>query len=147
MTRLLVIAVTAITATAAQAQTSADSAAAVATVERFHQALAAGDSAAALALLSPDVMILESGALENATQYRSHHLQSDIAYAQAVKSVRKVEQVHMRGDVAWIVATFTSEGTFRDRPINSAGAELMVLTREKGNWRIAAIHWSSRRRN
>ncbi len=37
-------------------------------------------------------------------------------------------------------------GEFRGRPVNSAGAELMVLTRVQGTWKISAIHWSSRTR-
>jgi hypothetical protein len=28
--------------------------------------------------------------------------------------------------------------------VNSAGAELMVLTRMPDGWRISAVHWSSR---
>src|SRR5687768_2820649 len=38
-----------------------DSADIVAVIERFHAALASGDSAGALALLAPDAVILESG--------------------------------------------------------------------------------------
>jgi hypothetical protein len=48
--------------------------------------------------------------------------------------------------VAWVVGTSTTRGEYRGRPVNSAGAELMVLTRTPHGWRIAAIHWSSRRR-
>ncbi|MFL5385010.1 MAG: hypothetical protein ACJ8GN_21020 [Longimicrobiaceae bacterium] len=52
----------------------------------------------------------------------------------------------MRGEVAWAASTSTTQGEFRGRAINSEGAELMVLTRERGGWRIAAIHWSSHNR-
>jgi ketosteroid isomerase-like protein len=52
----------------------------------------------------------------------------------------------VRGDVAWVVGTSTTRGEYRGRPVDSAGAELMVLTRTPQGWRIAAIHWSSRRR-
>ena len=72
----------------ASPQGASDSAAVVATVGRFHAALAAGDSAAALALLAPDVTILESGGVETRDEYRSHHLPGDIAFARAVKSER-----------------------------------------------------------
>lgn len=43
---------------------SHDSASARKTVEAFHDALASGDSARALALLAPDVVVLESGEVE-----------------------------------------------------------------------------------
>jgi len=32
------------------------------------------------------------------------------------------------------------------REIDAVGAELLVLAREDGLWRIRAIHWSSRQR-
>ena len=125
---------------------SADSAAVVATVERFHAALAAGDSSAALALLTPDVVVLESGGVETRDDYRAHHLQSDIAFARAVKSIRTIGRVVVRGDVAWLSGTSTTSGKYNGRTINAAGAELMVLTRTAQGWRISAIHWSSRTR-
>jgi len=53
-------------------------------------------------------------------------------------------EVTVNGDVAWAVSTSLSQGTYRDRPVDSRGAELVVLTREEGAWRIQAVHWSSR---
>ncbi|MBW3629012.1 MAG: nuclear transport factor 2 family protein [Gemmatimonadetes bacterium] len=123
-----------------------DSAAVAATIDRFHQALAAGDSVAALALLTRDVTVLESGGVEDRAEYRSHHLQSDIEFARAVLRRRGPIHVRMHGNTAWASSTSTTEGTFRGRAINSAGAELMVLVREGTDWKIAAIHWSSRNR-
>jgi len=123
-----------------------DSAAVAQTVERFHRALAAGDSTAALALLAPDVVIQESGDQESRAEYRSHHLAADIEFARAVRSQQGPIRVRVRGDAAWASSTSTTQGEFRGRAINSAGAELMVLTRAAGGWRIAAIHWSSHTR-
>ncbi|MFL5385012.1 MAG: YybH family protein [Longimicrobiaceae bacterium] len=125
---------------------SADSAAVAETVERFHRALAAADSAGALALLAPDVLIQESGGQETRAEYRSHHLAADIEFARAVRSRQEPVRVRVRGDVAWAASTSTTQGEFRGRAVNSEGAELMVLTRERGGWRIAAIHWSSHTR-
>ncbi len=123
-----------------------DSADAVAAATRFHAALAAGDSAGALALLSEDVAVLESGGVETSADYRAHHLGADIEYARALPSQRSVTGVRVRGDVAWVTATSTTQGEYRGRQVNSAGAELMVLSREAGTWKIRAIHWSSRNR-
>jgi ketosteroid isomerase-like protein len=125
------------------AQDSADVAAVVA---RFHQALQSGDSAAALALLAPDAVILESGGVEDVAEYRGHHLPADIEFARAIQGTRTPVQVRVRGDVAWAAGTSVSQGQFRGRAINSAGAELMVLARTADGWRITAIHWSSRTR-
>lgn len=123
-----------------------DSAAVAAVLGAFHAALAAGDSAAALALLAPDALILESGGLEPREDYRTHHLPGDIGFARAVPSQRGAPLVRIQGDVAWTVTSSTTQGTFRERAINSAGIELAVLTREPGGWTIRAIHWSSRTR-
>jgi ketosteroid isomerase-like protein len=123
-----------------------DSTAVARTIQRFQRALAQGDSAAAMTLLAPDAVILESGDSESVAEYRAHHLPADIEFARAVKNVRTPTRVTVRGDAAWSVTTSIARGKFRGRPINSAGVELMVLTRSTDGWRIAAIHWSSRRR-
>lgn len=126
------------------APAASDSTAVTDVVERFHHALARGDSVAALALLSRDAVIIESGEVESLEEYRSHHLPADIGFARAVKGKRSSLRVAVRGDVAWTAATSTTQGIFRGRTVNSAGAELMVLTRGVDGWRISAIHWSSR---
>jgi ketosteroid isomerase-like protein len=113
-------------------------------IQRFHAALASADSATVLALLADDVVVLESGGLESRSEYRAHHLPADIRFTQAVKSKRGLLRVVVSGDVAWAVSTSEVSGVWRDRAIDSAGAELMVLTREVNGWRIRAIHWSSR---
>ena len=128
------------------AQVPSDSIAVAGVVDRYHHALAAGDSALALALLAPDAIILESGDLESLREYRSHHLPADIAFAHAVKAHRSQVRVTVRGDVAWTNATSTTQGIYRGQTVNSAGAELMVLTRSADGWTISAIHWSSRDR-
>jgi len=128
------------------AQAANDSAAVAATVERFHTAVAAGDSARALSLLTADAVVLESGGMETREEFRSQHLPADIAFAQAVKSERGPMRVVVRGDAAWATSTSTATGEYRGRQVNSSGAELMVLTRTPQGWRIAAIHWSSRTR-
>lgn len=123
-----------------------DSAAVAAIVDRFHHALANGDSATALSLLADDVVILESGGLETRNDYRNHHLPGDIEFARAVRSTSTPMRVVVRGDAAWATSTSTTQGDFRGRAINSVGAQLVVLSREADGWKIRAIHWSSRSR-
>ncbi len=134
------------TAGVAQSNTAAaDSTAVVTIAAQFHQALARGDSAAAANVLVDDVAVLESGDVERRADYLGHHLPADIAFAKAVPSTRVVRQVTVVGDAAWIVGTSSTSGTFEGRAVRSEGAELMVLRRVGGRWRIAAVHWSSRR--
>ena len=131
----------------AQANTATpkDSVAAVETVHRFHTLLASGDSSAAVQLLAPDLVVLESGGVETRAEYLGHHLGADMQFAKAVSSERRIVAFHQEGDVVWIAGTSTSRGEFRDRKIDSRGAELVVLTRSGSGWLIRAIHWSSRR--
>ena len=117
-----------------------------AVADAFHAALAAGDSAAALSHLADDVTILESGGIEDKEHYRSGHLAGDMRFARAVARERGEIEVSLVGDVAWAHSTSVTQGRMGDREINSQGAELMVLARESGIWKIKAIHWSSRQR-
>ncbi len=125
-----------------------DSASAVAAVERFRAALTAGDSATALSVLAPDAIILESGDVETRAEYRSHHLPADIEYARAIPGAHTLKSVVIHGDAAWVSSTSITQGRMKDRAINSAGAELIVLSRrdKQSPWQIRAIHWSSHRR-
>lgn len=130
--------------TRADASVRSDSTDIVATVERFHAALAAGDSSGAMALLAPDAVILESGGIETREEYQSHHLPGDIAYARSVQPERGPMRVIVHGDVAWASSSSSTTREVRGETVRSNGAELVVLTRTPAGWRINAIHWSSR---
>lgn len=123
-----------------------EEAAVLAVIDAFHRALASGDSTRALEQLSEDVVILESGGLEDKSHYRSGHLAGDMRFAAAVPRERGEASIRIRGDVAWAHSMSVTEGTMGEREVNSQSAELMVLTRESGVWKIQAIHWSSRPR-
>ncbi|MGH2604385.1 MAG: DUF4440 domain-containing protein, partial [Dehalococcoidia bacterium] len=84
------------------------------------------------------------GGIEYREEYLGGHLHGDIAFARAVARERGPIAVSIHGDVAIATSTSVSRGEYRDRAVNSAGAELMVLRRTPDGWRIAAIHWSSR---
>ena len=113
-------------------------------VEGFHAALAAGDSASALAYLHPDVVIFEGGRAETLTQYRSGHLRGDMAFASATDRQVADHAVEVAGDQALYTATSRTTGNYRDRAVDSTGTETMVLVRTDAGWRIRHIHWSSR---
>lgn len=112
-------------------------------VGKFHEALRRGDRPAAMELLAPDAIILESGSAETRDEYERHHLKEDIAFSQAVKSVDSLLHVQVEGDAAWVISTSQTRGSFRSREINSVGTELVVLSKSPQGWRIRAIHWSS----
>ncbi len=130
----------------ASACRASDSTAVVRVASRFHEILSTGDTTGLNALLAPDLRVLEGGAVENRRQYLSDHLSADIGFAKAVKEKRTSFSYTCEGNVAWLVSTSTSTGSFEGRDINSAGAELILLGRTRKGWQIRAIHWSSARR-
>ena len=115
-------------------------------VRAFHAALAAGDSAGALDMLDPRVLIYESGGVEaSRDEYRSHHIGADMAYASATTRNVTKQSAGQTGFMAWVLSEATTMGTFRDREVNSRGTETMMLRHIAGRWLITHIHWSSRR--
>lgn len=123
-----------------------DSTAAVAAVEQFHAALAAGDSVRATALLATDVMVLESGAIQTRAEYLGHHLGADMAASKDSKAVRSLVQVRLIGGTAYVVSKSVTPPSGAEGSNGSEMAELMVLSKDASGWSIHAVHWSSRRR-
>lgn len=122
----------------------AEVSAAVATVNAFHAALASGDTAAALALMTEDALIFESGGVERGrAEYAGHHLKADAAFSAATRRTLVSRSEGQSGDAAWVTSVETVTGTFRSRTINSRSVETMLLRRVEGRWLIAHIHWSS----
>lgn len=117
-------------------------------VHRFHEALRAGDSQAARSLLHPEVMIFEGGTAETSrTQYESHHLQADMAFAKGVTRTVTKELARTQGEHAIVLSAYTLEGVFRGRPVSVRGLETMVLAPFQEGWRITHIHWSDRQKD
>ncbi|MCC6433285.1 MAG: nuclear transport factor 2 family protein [Gemmatimonadaceae bacterium] len=124
----------------------ADSLAVTTAVARFHDALTAGDSVRAVAMLASDALVLESGAIETRAEYLSHHLGADMEASKDSKVTRTVVHVRVAGDAAYVVSRTVTPPTGDEGSTGSQMAELMVLERTTTGWKIQAIHWSSRRR-
>jgi ketosteroid isomerase-like protein len=142
---LLIASALALLSVSSAAPNDEQSAEPLSTVHAFHAALTRGDGKAALALLSEDAVILESGSAQTRDEYAREHLSEDIAFAKAVQTTRANETVREEGNVAWTTTTTRTRGNFNGRKVDSVGVELMVLTKDAAEWRIRAIHWSSRR--
>lgn len=112
---------------------------------QFRAALKAGDATRAAALLSDQVKIYEGGYVESSkSEYQSHHLAADIAFAKATDYAVLKREVSIWGDTAVSTTEGKTTGEYRGRAINSLGTETMVMRRDQGQWRISHIHWSSR---
>lgn len=109
----------------------------------FHQALKSGDTTAASALLAPDVMIFEGGAVERSlAEYQRHHMAADMAFMQSMQ-VEPVEH-HVNGleDSAVSLALSKISGDYKGKAIAYTSMETMTLQFKDGNWQITHIHWS-----
>lgn len=122
----------------------ASAAPAAATVDAFHAALRRGDTAAASALLSDDVLVFEEGRAERSkAEYAARHLGADAAFSQAVPGSTGRRRGAATGDFAWIATEGRTKGTYRGTTVNRVTDETMVLRRIEGVWKIVHIHWSS----
>lgn len=113
-------------------------------VDGFHAALARGDTQGALSVLSDEVLIFESGAVERSkAEYAAHHLAADAAFAQAVPSRRLKRAGRVEGPLAWITSEGRTTGAWKGKPVDRVTTETMVLRRQGSGWVIVHIHWSS----
>jgi len=115
------------------------------TIQQFHEAMSAADSAAVANILADDVRIVEGGNVETKMQYLSHHFHSDVAYLSAMKRDPQTMAISESGGMAWVTSVTRLHGTYRDREIDSKSAESLVLRKSEFGWKIVAIHWSSGR--
>lgn len=127
-------------------QTGSDSTAVITAVTAFHDALAAGDSTAALRLLADDAVILENDSVFVRDTWRSARLPTAVRYARAVRVNRTIQSVTTGESAAWIATTIEATGTYREQPVNAVGTELFVLSRDGEIWRIRALHATSHER-
>jgi ketosteroid isomerase-like protein len=121
-----------------------DPAEVTAVVESFYGAIKKGDAAAAMSVIAPDAVFVESGKLETRAEYESNHLPADIEFESQVSGKRESTKVTFKGDAAWVIAVTAYAGSFEGDPVDFISTQLAVLTRDDGRWLIRSIHWSSR---
>ena len=128
--------------------TALDSVRAADVVHNFRRALVAGDSAAVAEMLLPGAVVLESGGLETKREYLGHHFHADHAFLSEMSTATQRQRVRVKDDVAWVSSARRMQGSYEGQALDLSSAELMVLRRtEDGEWKISAIHWSSRARD
>jgi ketosteroid isomerase-like protein len=110
-------------------------------VNAFYGAISAGDKAAAMHLIAPDAVFVESGKIETRAEYEANHLPADIEFEHQVKAVRGPLSVTFHGaDTAWVISRAEYDEGSPEKYINT---QLMVLTRDSDDWRIRTISWST----
>jgi ketosteroid isomerase-like protein len=119
--------------------------AAVATVDRFFAALAAGDLERAGAELDPALVVLESGGGEySAAEYLGGHAKHDAEFLKNAELAPARRIARVSGDLAWVASEGELHVDNDGEPATYATAETMVLRSSVDGWKIAHIHWSSR---
>ncbi len=110
-------------------------------VTAFYGAITAGDKAAAMHLIAPDAVFVESGKIETRAEYEANHLPADIEFEHQVKAVRGPLRITFHGaDTAWVISRAEYDEGNPEKYINT---QLMVLTRDSDDWRIRTISWST----
>lgn len=118
---------------------------AAAVVDRFQALLAKGNTTAAAELLEPSVLIFESGGAEKSrAEYASHHLKEDAKFMKTATLSPLSRTGAVSGDLAFI-ATEASLKAGGSTPVDLVTTETMVLKRTPKGWRVAHVHWSSRK--
>jgi ketosteroid isomerase-like protein len=119
--------------------------AAVAAVERFSAALAAGRLDAAGAELDPEVLILESGGAEHsAAEYLGGHAKGDAAFLKSAHNQLVRRTARVSGDLAWVASESELHLSKEGKPVTVLSTETMLVQRTDAGWKIVHIHWSSR---
>lgn len=97
-------------------------------------------------MLTEDVLIIESGAIQTRGEYLGGHLGADMRASKGAKGERTVVKVNVVGDAAYVVSKTVTPPTGAEGSTGSESVELMVVTKTTAGWKIRAVHWSSRRR-
>jgi ketosteroid isomerase-like protein len=132
---------------AADAKTSiqAEASDAVAVVERFSNALGAGDLEAAARELDPKVLILESGGAERSRdEYLSGHAGHDAEFLKGAQITLKHRVAHASGSFAWVASESEIHAMKGEDMLKIASTETMLVRKSEAGWKIVHIHWSSR---
>lgn len=119
---------------------------AMVTATGFHQALREGDRAAALALLTADLSVIDNGQLlRQRDSYAQQRLDADIAAEADPARQRLGREVYTSGDVAWVVTDWRSQQRSEAGELLIERAETLVLQRGAQGWLITHMHRSERR--
>ncbi|MBO6522534.1 MAG: nuclear transport factor 2 family protein [Balneolaceae bacterium] len=140
----LVTAIFVMAAPQLQAQDLSDQESIKTVLSNFEKAIVENDSKIASSLLHEDVTILEGRGSETKEEYLSHHFHSDGKFLSATERNELSQKINIEGNMAWVSTITSMKGTYSDREIDLTSLELAVLKKENGNWKIVALHWSSR---
>ena len=111
---------------------------------QLSDAIAAGDIDTLKTIISPEVLIFESGGVESSlAEYEGHHMPADMAFMKAMTREVISQQVFDSGDSATVATRSHVHGIYKDQEIDVKSTETLVLQKVNGHWKVVHIHWSS----
>jgi ketosteroid isomerase-like protein len=113
-------------------------------LDNFKTAIVDNDSEAASNVMADDALILEGSGMETKEEYLSHHFHSDGKFLKAMNREILTQKISIEGNTAWVSTVSSMKGTYSEREIDLTSLELAVLKKAGSDWKITAIHWSSR---
>ncbi|MGN8224413.1 MULTISPECIES: YybH family protein [unclassified Gracilimonas] len=113
-------------------------------LDNFKTAIVDNDSDAASNVMADNALILEGSGMETKKEYLSHHFHSDGKFLSAMDREILTQKISIEGNTAWVSTVSSMKGTYSEREIDLTSLELAVLKKEGSDWKITAIHWSSR---
>jgi len=117
----------------------------------YDAALNAKDLDRLASFYHPEVTIFEGGSTNDGwADYRDNHLGPELEEFQNLQFSHfnvKAHPLGQDGRAAYVTAEYRLKAHVKDREVDAAGLETLVLVRDdKGDWRIRHSHMSSRRR-
>jgi len=115
------------------------------TVDAFHAALRAEDTAGALSLLDRGLVVYEFGVVDPTVEaYGLRHLPFDMDVAVATQWKLESRRAGGEGGERWVLSTYKVTGKQSDgTPIDQTTLETVILRRSGEQFRIVHFHWST----
>ena len=115
------------------------------TVDAFHAALRAKDTAGALSLLDRGLVVYEFGVVDPTVEaYGLRHLPFDMDVAVATQWKLESRRAGGEGGERWVLSTYKVTGKQSNgTPIDQTTLETVILRRSGEQFRIVHFHWST----
>ena len=115
------------------------------TVDAFHAALRAQDTAGALSLLDRGLVVYEFGGVDPTVEaYALNHLPFDMDAAAATQWKLETRRSGGEGNERWVLSSYRVTGKQSDgAPIDQTTLETVILRRSGTQFRIVHFHWST----
>jgi|GEM_PF-199558 len=111
---------------------------------QLSDAIANGDIKSLRSLVSPDVLIFESGGMESSlAEYEGHHMPADMAFMKAMQREVTSQKVLDLGESVTVATRSRVHGMYKDKSVDLKSTETLVMKKVAGQWKIIHIHWSS----